>query len=116
MDILKLKATTLVETLVAMILVTISILLVWQVFLFADIGNSTVLKTKSEILANNIHSQTCINQDFQNKTIDTKNFIIEFNYTTLHESSYFYSEEIVFLHRVTNKTLFTYNYYLRKRQ
>ncbi len=114
MDLLKLKATTLVETLAAMIIVTISIVIVWQVFLFADIGNKTLLKTKAEIIAQDIHANSCIQMRYENQIIETKNFLIEVDYSPLFESPHFLLEEIKFLHLQSGKELFQFQFYLRK--
>lgn len=114
MAILRLKAATLLETLVAMIIVTLSIAIVWQVFLFSDIGNKTLLKSKADILARNIHQQSCLDQHFINHNQETKNFDIYTEYEPLRDAPELYLERIHFQNK-NGKELFTFQYYIRIR-
>lgn len=73
----RLKAVSIIETLVAMVILTISLGIAFMIFMNVISNNSVIVKTRAKVIAQEVAQEAIEEERWLNEELEIQNFIIQ---------------------------------------
>ena len=82
----RLKAVSIIETLVAMVILTISLGIAFMIFMNVISNNSVIVKTRAKVIAQEVAPKAIEEERWLNEELEIQNFIIKKKYQRSNNS------------------------------